>query len=199
MNEFDFRINYARAREVSTCLNGDNAILYNADNGREKVINPSASLIWQKLDGGTNIEAITRSLLENYKGASHEEVQRDVCAFLGELLESKFIEAAPDGFRRFAPEEYTEIADRPGDFDISLTGKCNLHCDYCFYAHEMKDRPDLSTMEWLTFFDELGLLGVRTLTLSGGEVFVRKELFELMDYIIDKRMRFSILSNGTLI
>ncbi len=199
MNEFNCRINYARAKEVSTCLNGDNAILYNADNGREKAINPSALIIWQKLDGGNNTDDIARSLLENYEGVSHKDVLGDVCAFLGGLLEGKFIEAAPDGFQRLEPEEYTEISDRPGDLDISVTGKCNLHCDYCFYAHEMHDRPDLSTKEWLTYFDELGRLGVRSLTLSGGEVFVRKDFFALLDDSIEKRMRYSILSNGTLI
>jgi len=199
MNEFNCQIKYVRVREVSTCRNGDNAILYNPDTGREKTINRSAFAIWKKMDGGHIAEDITRALLDDYEGAPHEAVFQDVCAFLGELLENKFIEAAPDGFQRLAPEEITEVSDRPGDFDISLTGKCNLHCDYCFYAHEMHDRPDLSLQEWLTFFDELGRLGVRTLTLSGGEVFVRKELFELLDYIIDKRMRYSILSNGTLI
>ena len=193
------QIKYSRAREVSTCRNGDNAILYNPDTGREKIINPSGFTIWQKLDGGNSADDIARALLENYEGTSHEAIFQDACAFLGELLENNFIEVAKDGQQRLAAEEYTEISDRPGDFDISLTGKCNLHCDYCFYAHEMHDRPDLSKEEWFTFFDELGRLGVRTLTLSGGEVFVRKDFFELLDYIIEKRMRYSILSNGTLI
>lgn len=199
MSGFEKHIKYSRSEAVSANLSEENAILYNADTGREKAINPSAFLIWQKLDGGNGTDGIVRSLLENYEGASYEDVLGDVCAFLGELLEGKFIEAAPDGFQRLGPDECTEISDRPGDFDISLTGKCNLHCDYCFYAHEMHDRPDLSQKEWFAFFDELGHLGVRTLTLSGGEVFVRKDLFELIDYIIERRMSYSILSNGTLI
>ena len=199
MNELDCKIEYKRAPAISACCSGDNAILYNPDSGREKTINPSAFSIWQKLDGGNRVEDIARALLVDYEGVPHEEVFKDVCDFMSELLENKFIESARDGRQRLAPEEYTEISDRPGDFDISLTGKCNLHCDYCFYAHEMHNRPDLSREEWFTFFDELGRLGVRTLTLSGGEVFVRKDFFELLDYIIEKRMRYSILSNGTLI
>jgi len=199
MSELNCQIKYSRAREVSTCRNGDNAILYNPDTGREKIINSSGFAVWQKMDGGDSVDDIARALLENYEGASHEAILQDTCAFLSELLENNFIEVATDGQQRLAAEEYTEISDRPGDFDISLTGKCNLHCDYCFYAHEMHDRPDLSKEEWFTFFDELGRLGVRTLTLSGGEVFVRKDFFELLDYIIEKRMRYSILSNGTLI
>ena len=109
---------------------------------------------------------------------------------------SKYV---PDLVHYRIVEENPEISDRPGDFDISLTGKCNLHCDYCFYADEMHGRPDLPAEEWFTFFNELGSLAVRTLTLSGGEVFVRSDLFELIDRLIENRMRYSILSNGTLI
>ncbi len=199
MKELDFRIKYGRAPKISTCRQGDNAILFNPDAGRDKVINQTGFAVWRKLDGGNSAEEIARALLEDYEGAPDEDIFKDVCDFMGELLEGEFIEVAPEGLQRLAPEEYAEISDRPGDFDISLTGKCNLHCEYCFYAHEMHDRPDLSTTEWLTFFDELGRLGVRTLTLSGGEVFVRKDLFDLIDRIIEKRMSFSILSNGTLI
>ena len=199
MNALRKNKKYVRASEVSTCLSGENAILYHADTRREKVINASALAIWKNLDGGHDKDDIVRALLEEYEGAATEDVGRDVQSFVEELLEGGFIEPAADGRSILPREEYAEITERPGDFDISLTGKCNLHCDYCFYAHEMHDRPDLSQKEWFTFFDELGRLGVRTLTLSGGELFVRKDLFELIDYIIDRRMSYSILSNGTLV
>ncbi|MGB2963636.1 MAG: radical SAM protein [Anaerolineales bacterium] len=87
----------------------------------------------------------------------------------------------------------------PRNVDIALTGRCNLTCKYCFYADEMVARSDLSTERWLAFFSELGRLGVVDVTLSGGEVFTRRDLFELIDGIIANRMRYSILSNGTLI
>ncbi len=199
MSEFSHQLKYVRASEVSTCRHDDSAILYNPDTGREKIINRSAFSIWEKMDGNHSAEDIARSLLENYEGASFGNVFQDVCNFMSELLEVNFIEIARDNQQRLAAIEYPEISDRPGDFDISLTGKCNLHCDYCFYANEMHDRPDLPLKEWFTFFDELGRLAVRTLTLSGGEVFVRKDLFDLIDSIIEKRMRYSILTNGTLI
>jgi len=199
MSGFEKQIKYARAGSVSTCLSGDNAILYNADTRQEKAINPTALAVWKKLDGEHDTGKIVDTLFQEFEGATLEDVHRDVQAFLDDLLEGGFIEPAADGQVFLAPEEYAQISDRPGDFDISLTGKCNLHCDYCFYAHEMHDRPDLSQKEWLTFFDKLGRLGVRSLTLSGGEVFIRNDLFELIDSIIERRMSYSILSNGTLV
>jgi SynChlorMet cassette radical SAM/SPASM protein ScmE len=74
-----------------------------------------------------------------------------------------------------------------------------LACQYCFYADEMVARTNLPTERWLSFFEELGRLGVMTVCLTGGEVFTRPDLFELIDGIIANRMRYSLLSNGTLI
>jgi SynChlorMet cassette radical SAM/SPASM protein ScmE len=83
--------------------------------------------------------------------------------------------------------------------DIAITGRCNLACKYCFYADEMVARDDLPTERWLSFFDELRRLGVMMVCLTGGEAFTRRDLFELIDGIIANRMRYQILSNGTLI
>jgi SynChlorMet cassette radical SAM/SPASM protein ScmE len=87
----------------------------------------------------------------------------------------------------------------PRSVDIAITGRCNLHCKYCFYADEMAALQDLPTERWLAFFEELGRLAVHRATLTGGEVFTRPDLFVLIDAIIANRMRYDILSNGTLI
>ena len=92
-----------------------------------------------------------------------------------------------------------QIMSTPRSVDISITGRCNLRCTYCFYANEMTALSDLPTERWLAFFEELGRLGVMDVCLSGGEPFTRPDLFELIDGLIANRMRYNILSNGTLI
>ncbi len=87
----------------------------------------------------------------------------------------------------------------PTEVEIALTGRCNLHCQYCFYNDEMVARQDQPTHVWLAFFEELSRLAVRRVTLTGGEVFTRQDFWELVDGIIANKMRYSILSNGTLI
>jgi SynChlorMet cassette radical SAM/SPASM protein ScmE len=58
---------------------------------------------------------------------------------------------------------------------------------------------DLPKERWLSFFQEMGSLGVQRVTLSGGEAFTRPDIFELIDGLIDNKMRYSMLTNGTLI
>jgi len=91
------------------------------------------------------------------------------------------------------------VGSAPREIDIALTGRCNLRCRYCFYADEMTALSDLPTERWLRFFEEAGALAVQRVCLSGGEVFTRPDLFTLIDGIIANRMRYSILTNGTLI
>lgn len=87
----------------------------------------------------------------------------------------------------------------PRNVDIAVTGKCNLSCAYCFYADEMTSRGDLTTVQWLDFFKVLGEAGVMSVCLTGGEALSRPDFFELVDGVIANRMRYNILSNGTLI
>jgi len=87
----------------------------------------------------------------------------------------------------------------PRELDLCITGRCNLKCRYCFYADEMAARNDLPTERWLALFEEVGKLGVQRLCLTGGEVFTRADLFRLIDGIIAGKMRYSLLTNGTLI
>lgn len=87
----------------------------------------------------------------------------------------------------------------PLSMDIAITGRCNLRCRYCFYADEMAARSDFSTERWLSFFRELGRLAVQRVCLTGGEPFTRPDLWDLLDGLIANRMRYQILSNGTLI
>jgi SynChlorMet cassette radical SAM/SPASM protein ScmE len=91
------------------------------------------------------------------------------------------------------------IIPTPKTVSISITGKCNLNCKYCFYANEMEGLKDLGTEQWLNFFKQLKELNIMDVSLTGGEAFIRADLFELIDGVIENRMRYNILSNGTLI
>ncbi len=87
----------------------------------------------------------------------------------------------------------------PASADISITGKCNLKCRYCFYSDEMVALNDLTTQQWKQSIKKLGDAKIMRVTLTGGEPFTRPDFFELVDSVIENRMRYSILTNGTLI
>lgn len=88
----------------------------------------------------------------------------------------------------------------PRQVDVAITTACNLRCYYCSHFGSPDDvKEDLSTEEWLQFFSELNQCAVLTVTLGGGEPFVRRDLEILLEGLVRNRLRFDILSNGTLI
>jgi len=88
----------------------------------------------------------------------------------------------------------------PSSLEVAITGKCNLRCLYCFHFTSAMDVPeDLPAAAWLTLFEELNRLAVLRLTIEGGEPFIRPDFPEILEGVVKNRMRFNILSNGTLI
>ena len=98
------------------------------------------------------------------------------------------------------PSTTMRLMKTPRSLDISITNRCNLQCTYCSHFTGAGDvSQDLPKEEWLQFFEELNRCAVMNVTISGGEPFWRKDLQELVEGIVRNRMRFNILSNGTLI
>ncbi len=88
----------------------------------------------------------------------------------------------------------------PRNVDIEITSRCNLRCRYCyFFDNPQRQYNEVSTDEWLKFFEELGRNGIMNVSIVGGEPFIREDFKELVDGIVKNRMRYSISSNGALI
>ena len=80
------------------------------------------------------------------------------------------------------------------------TSACNLTCRHCYANACARPAPDeLTTEEARAMIDDLADMGAPVLLFSGGEPFMRKDMFELGAYARDKGMRITISSNGTLI
>lgn len=78
-----------------------------------------------------------------------------------------------------------------------LTNRCNLRCKYC-NIWERKIR-EMSTKEIFKIIDELSLLGTQRIGYFGGEVLLRKDIKEIIDYTKDKGISVGLGSNGFLI
>jgi 12,18-didecarboxysiroheme deacetylase len=80
------------------------------------------------------------------------------------------------------------------------TRACNLHCIHCYYSANARTDPDeLTTAEARAFIDDLAAFGAPVLLFSGGEPFLRDDLFELGAYATERGLRAVISTNGTLI
>jgi radical SAM protein with 4Fe4S-binding SPASM domain len=86
----------------------------------------------------------------------------------------------------------------PFSVQVDLTMRCNEICVHCYRVVE-DDRAELTTEEVKRLLGELAEAGTLYLTFSGGEVFLRTDLFEILEHA--RRLRFDVRlkSNAILI
>jgi MoaA/NifB/PqqE/SkfB family radical SAM enzyme len=83
---------------------------------------------------------------------------------------------------------------RPSYAYITITSLCNSRCGYCdMWKNHAEGEPD--TNEWKRIIDELVKIGIVTLTFSGGEPFLRKDLFELASYAKSRGLVTMVVTN----
>lgn len=85
----------------------------------------------------------------------------------------------------------------PVSLVIELLTRCNLTCQHCYLPEHINDGLSTETVKKLLV--QFRELGGTIVTYTGGEIFLRKDIFELIRFARDLRLRVILLSNGTLI
>ena len=80
---------------------------------------------------------------------------------------------------------------------LDLTYRCNERCVHCYLDHE--DHGEMTTAEIKHLLDEMAAAGVRFLTLSGGEIFLRKDFFEILEYARELTFAVRLKTNAILV
>lgn len=82
---------------------------------------------------------------------------------------------------------------------IDITPKCNFRCVHCYHPFDSYDNEELTYEEIEGMFETLNELGVFRITLSGGEPFLRKDIFKILELGSKYNFIFEIFTNGSLI
>lgn len=107
-----------------------------------------------------------------------------------------------------APSHYGRLVQRastsyvPLNVLVELTHRCHLDCVHCYlednHAHDAKPR-ELSTEELHRLIDELADAGCLFLTLSGGEIFLRRDTLEVARYARSRGLAIRLFTAGLLL
>lgn len=81
---------------------------------------------------------------------------------------------------------------------FELTRLCNFKCKMCMFKLN-KESTRLSSSHFISIAEELCKYGLIDLTLTGGEVFTRKDFFEIYNNIYDMGIILSIMTNAYLL
>ncbi len=100
----------------------------------------------------------------------------------------------------------------PVSIDMELTFRCNLKCKICpqeLYKDKQKaagqstslprQAEEISLTDIRAVVNDAAQMGVKIITLTGGEPFLRKDILDIISHIKTKGIGCNILTNGMLI
>ena len=138
-------------------------------------------------DGQTDLSGI---LSDPAIASAIQECKTD--GYIESLAEMKPLE--PDQCYRYYENRYVRRVF------WSVTGRCNYRCRHCYMDAPDAALGELSTQEALNLIDQISECGILQVDITGGEPFIRKDFWQLIDRIVSYRMTIGIVyTNGWLL
>ena len=85
----------------------------------------------------------------------------------------------------------------PLSVQLDLTYRCNERCVHCYLDHH--NHGEMTTAEITDLLDQMADAGVFYLTISGGEILMRRDFFEILEYARMRAFCIKLKTNGILI
>jgi len=164
-------------------------------------INRTGAEIIKLCNGKNTTSDIQNAICKKYGiiDGNAGEVHRKISDFLNAVGLLEFVSNVP-----FVRPHYAGRgkAIRPYKLDelwIYNTMACNLRCKHCLVSAGRGFKDELTTGEIKRLVDEAIDLGVKRFYITGGEPFIKEDIFEIINYITkEKRRDLIILTNATL-
>lgn len=172
--------------------NNKSGFIIDTQNRLKQKINLSAAVIMEKLYEDKTLDQLNDELSKEFEMESKDLIE-DVIAFTAAMKDQGLIiEGGPNTNRYLVSPRLEKVT-------LQLTNRCNLNCRHCLVESGQGNAvEELSTEEWKRVIDELYYLGVYDVVVTGGEIFIRDDIFELLEYMKGKFF-VNIFTNGLLL
>ena len=161
------------------------------------------------------IEAAARKLSKRYPNADYHLIAEDIGKMIRFLRKNNMlsdVDATKEAnqtsvnpntqfFQKYTIQEkllYSAL--------FELTYRCPEHCIHCYLepssassVYESFRNTELTTEEIMNILDQLADMNVMCVTFTGGEPFLRPDIFEILEYARKKKFVIDIFSNGILL
>jgi radical SAM protein with 4Fe4S-binding SPASM domain len=188
---------------------GEQVIIVDLAKQTLNTLNATATQIWQLINGTISAGGIAQKITEEFE-VSFEEAADDVIKILQNMASREWIRNFPCKKASPAREEKKEekifealreqatLNKIPLVVHFDLTYRCPLRCIHC-YLTGGKKQLECTLDEVKDILAQLADAGSLYLSLSGGEIFLRDDLSEIIEHA--RRLHFAVrlLTSGILI
>lgn len=137
-------------------------------------------------------------------GNSKEEIESKDIEFSYSLSNPKTL------IRNFTQDTFEHINENTQEFfleenqgrplistlQLELSSRCNERCIHCYIPNEKKNHGiDMPFERFKKLVDEFAEMGGISITLSGGEALLHKDIVEMFYYCREKDLKITVLSN----
>src|SRR5205085_2178911 len=89
--------------------------------------------------------------------------------------------------------------DRLAEIWLHVDNRCNIACAHCLVDSGPDGARGLATEEWFAVIADARALGARRFLITGGEPFLRSDLFEILAVAVADGCDAVVLTNGMLL
>lgn len=183
-------------------LYDDLTVLYHTAQQKVYTFAGNADLILNMFSETNSVSAVLDSLKKSIQIDDYEAFSRGIEDFVHELIKKEIL------MSQFTQEAITDTLETEVaasfygkhllySVTLELTYLCNEKCRHCYVTKGSK--KELETKQIFDIIDQLALENVLNIVFTGGEVFVRKDAFEIIEYAYSKGFVIDIFTNGTLL
>lgn len=178
----------------------DDNLLIKRPNNAQK-LNKTGAIILKKLLDGASINEIIKKIGDNPSKLYQLEsflwaVRHSLEGKLDVFTLNKAVEKKPFNMK---------FSQYPVLSELAITYRCNLKCRFCYAGCNDTSNPinshnELSTKQLKQLIDKIFFdAKVPSISFTGGEPLLRKDLPELIAHAKKHKMRVNLITNGTLI
>ena len=84
------------------------------------------------------------------------------------------------------------LLDSPKTIDWFVTSLCNLDCSFCYGPYPTNENKDIAKQIAVKLVDS----NTKNVTLCGGEPFIKKDIEEIIDILIEGKKNVFVSTNG---
>jgi radical SAM protein with 4Fe4S-binding SPASM domain len=173
-------------------LTNSGAVLYDLVSKRHAICNKDLAEILAKCDGTKTIREIANII------GNKDAILEKTLNIIEKLNKKELVRYA----RKNEKSRLRIISENISNYSLDsvffeATKRCNLNCVHC-YNPQSKTR-ELQEEEIFEFISEIEKLGALKMRITGGEPFMKNNLFNILRKIYSSMIDFSIFTNGTLI
>jgi radical SAM protein with 4Fe4S-binding SPASM domain len=198
--------------KIGTRVIGGKLCLLNQNRAEGWICAGSSRRVWEKLQKNATIPEIAADFQAKY-GISNEKATADIVRFVEHLWQRQIVDIP--GREHITAEQRSAMVKQEPDNQsgkmfalatsantlckmwIDLLIPCNLRCRHCYLDFSHKDIMPYDKV--IDIVDQLAAHGAAEIILTGGEIFMRKDLLDIIAHVESHGFLFDLYTNANYI